>query len=482
MLLPLTLALLSSLGCRSGDKVEVDDTGTVDTADTADTGDTGTVDTGWTRPEECESLPELPLDYSTLRGFSGAEDFAFGADGGLVSVDFNGNLTSVQQDGSKTVIAPGLGETAGTAYLPNGNLIVADAARGTLVRVAPNGGSEVLFSGLSYPNGVAVSAEGMIYVADQDTGILWEVDGESGEGTQLATDLFAPNGVAIGEGGSLFVGSFGGGTVHTIPKVDGVFGAATEIGSVLDNSSLGCEAEADYCVTGSYALGQCDAELVCKPLRDTQACEDKSAGDACSTELFGAAIESACRGTELFCPYTPLSHIEPCAGKGDGANCTVQGKSGQCYGTAQNVKACYSWDGGGNSSCEGLTVGEACQQADTHYPYVGSCVSYGGPRLECEAPFGGDEGGLDGIAVDACDNVYVTEYIAGKIWRFEPGESEAEEVVKLPSSWIPNMHFGHDIGGWSSDTLYIMDRDEGRVFGLELGVGGRFPTIVPESE
>ena len=127
-------------------------------------------------------------------------------------------------------------------------------------------------------------------------------------------------------------------------------------------------------------------------------------------------------------------------------------------------------------------MGEACQQADTHYPYVGSCVSYGGPRLECEAPFGGDEGGLDGIAVDACDNVYVTEYIAGKIWRFEPGESEAEEVVKLPSSWIPNMHFGHDIGGWSSDTLYIMDRDEGRVFGLELGVGGRFPTIVPESE
>jgi hypothetical protein len=415
-----------------------------------------------------------------MRGFSGAEDFAFGADGGLVSVDWNGNLTSIQQDGTKTVIAPGLGETAGTAYLPNGNLIVADASRGTLVRVAPSGGSEVLFSGMSYPNGIAISAEGMIYVADQDTGILWEVDGESGEGTQLARDLVAPNGVAIGAGGSLFVGSFGGGTVHTVAKVDGVFGDPVEIGSVLD-SGPGCEVEGDYCMTG-YSLGQCTAELSCRPVRDTQACEDKAIGEACATELFGNAIENTCRGSELYCPFTPLSYTQVCEGKSEGANCSVEGTSGQCYGTGQGVKACYSWDSAGTAeSCEGLSDGDACQQTDTHYPYVGSCVS-AGPRLQCESPYGGEEGGLDGITVDACDNVYVTEYIAGKIWRFEPENPEPIEVVKLPSSWIPNMHFGHDIGGWSSETLYVMDRDQGRVFSLELGVGGRVPTIVPESE
>ena len=316
----------------------------------------------------------------------------------------------------------------------------------------------------------------------RDTGIVWEVDGESGDGIQLATDLFAPNGVAIGQGGSLFIGSFGGGTVHTIPKVDGVFGTATEIGSVLDDSGLSCEAEGDYCITGGYSLGLCNAELSCIPVRDTQACEGKVLGDACSTELFGAPVESSCLGSELFCPFTPFSYTEVCVGKMDGANCSVEGQSGECYGTSQGVKACYVWGESGAKSCEGLSEGDSCEQADTHYPYIGSCVSAGGPRLECESPFGGEDGGLDGIIVDACDNVYVTEYIAGKIWRFEPGSTQADEVVKLPSSWIPNMHFGHDIGGWSSETLYIMDRDQGRVFGLNLGVGGRVPTIVPESQ
>ena len=84
----------------------------------------------------------------------------------------NGLLTSRMRDGTSRVIAPGFGEMAGTAYAPNGDLILADAGRGALLRVTPNGGSETLHGGLSYPNGVAVDPDGIVFVADQNTGAV----------------------------------------------------------------------------------------------------------------------------------------------------------------------------------------------------------------------------------------------------------------------------------------------------------------------
>lgn len=85
----------------------------------------------------------------------------------------------------------------------------------------------------------------------------------------------------------------------------------------------------------------------------------------------------------------------------------------------------------------------------------------------------GWQGGYDGINVDECGNIYVTEYIAGKVWRLTPDASDIRLAAELPSSWIPNMRWGNGVGGWEEDTLYVMDLDQGRVFGLELGLEGK---------
>lgn len=456
-------------------------------------------------PEPCDELPDLPVSFTTLEGFSGAEDFAFDADGGLVSVDLNGNLTSRQRDGTQRIIAPGFGEMAGTAYLPDGNLVIADAAEGSLLRVTPAGGSEVLLGGLSYPNGVAVSPEGMVYVADQSTGDVWQVDGVTGDAEIIASKMFAPNGVALGADGTLFVGSFGGGTVHAIePAVDG-FAEPSLLGSVGDKSTYGgppCDDAkvGDYCLTKKYGLGTCegDGTLSCQTLYDTAACEGAEDGAACTTELFGETIDSACQGADGFCPYTASALIDACDGASYYGACTLpDGGEGVCAYTAQGVNACvdwgfkygkqkkykykkygyYYWYSEGN--CDELEEGDACQVADSHYPYIGTCnASYG--SLLCMN--GGGLGGLDGIGVDACDNVYVTEFVSGKIWRFGPEGGDPDEAVSLPSSWIPNLHWGTGVGGWRTDALYVMDRDEGRVFELEVGVSAKVPVHTGPSQ
>jgi sugar lactone lactonase YvrE len=85
-------------------------------------------------------------------------------------------------------------------------------------------------------------------------------------------------------------------------------------------------------------------------------------------------------------------------------------------------------------------------------------------------------GGLDGINVDACGTVYVTEFVQGLVWRYDPGAPEATIAASLPSQWIPNMHWGV-AGAWDPMTLYVSDRDQGRIFGLPLGRPGKHTTV-----
>ena len=91
----------------------------------------------------------------------------------------------------------------------------------------------------------------------------------------------------------------------------------------------------------------------------------------------------------------------------------------------------------------------------------------------------GIDGGFDGINVDVCGNVYITEYIQGKVWRVTPDGLHGDLVVDLPSSWIPNMRWGNDVGGWSSDILYVSDRDQGRLFALHMGIAGKKHVLTP---
>lgn len=99
------------------------------------------------------------------------------------------------------------------------------------------------------------------------------------------------------------------------------------------------------------------------------------------------------------------------------------------------------------------------------------------PRVLFNPPV--PDGGFDGINVDVCGNVYITEYVKGRVFRITPDGLSAEMVADFQAGWIPNMRWGHDIGGWSSDILYVSDRNQGRLFALDIGLPGKKHVLVP---
>lgn len=90
----------------------------------------------------------------------------------------------------------------------------------------------------------------------------------------------------------------------------------------------------------------------------------------------------------------------------------------------------------------------------------------------------GWDNGFDGINVDICGNIYFTEWIVGKIRRISADWQQVDLVAEVPSTWIPNLRWGNDVGGWDNDVLYVSDRDQGRIFGLDIGLPGK-PPLVP---
>lgn len=97
--------------------------------------------------------------------------------------------------------------------------------------------------------------------------------------------------------------------------------------------------------------------------------------------------------------------------------------------------------------------------------------------VEGVTPFrsGIGSGALDGMAVDACGNVYVCEFGPATIWRISPDGLTIVPLVELgaDTSWIPNMQWGSGIGGWDSETLYVLDFSANRVFAVPTGVGDK---------
>jgi hypothetical protein len=67
--------------------------------------------------------------------------------------------------------------------------------------------------------------------------------------------------------------------------------------------------------------------------------------------------------------------------------------------------------------------------------------------------------------------VYATEFTIGHVWRISPSGA-IEQLVTLPSGWIPNLRWGRGIGGFARDVMYVADRDISRLFGVQVGVPG----------
>jgi len=198
-------------------------------------------------------------------------------------------------------------------------------------------------------------------------------------------------------------------------------------------------------------------------------CEGKAMGDTCDTgDGLGICVGEA---GALYCTLP-----EPCDGKPSGADCELDGNPGVCL-SSMGYSECVDL-----TPCQDKVEGDLC----LYWGYDGTCENYDGHLLCVSSGSEGEHGGLDGIGVDICGNVYVTEYTVGKVWRFPPegslDGSAAQLVFKPHSSWIPNIHWGIGRGGFELDKMYIADRDEGRLFEADVGVRGRpvvFPTEAP---
>jgi sugar lactone lactonase YvrE len=79
---------------------------------------------------------------------------------------------------------------------------------------------------------------------------------------------------------------------------------------------------------------------------------------------------------------------------------------------------------------------------------------------------------LDGMAVDACGNIYVCEYGGAALWRVSPDGQALAPLAEFTqhTMWIPNLQWGSGVGGWDRQTLYVLDFSQNRVFEVPVGV------------
>ena len=69
--------------------------------------------------------------------------------------------------------------------------------------------------------------------------------------------------------------------------------------------------------------------------------------------------------------------------------------------------------------------------------------------------------------------MYVTDFGEGQVFRWRASGEPPEVVATLPDFWIPNMDFGPGTGGFDSDKLWVITRDGGFIYGLDIGIPGR---------
>jgi sugar lactone lactonase YvrE len=371
--------------------------------------------------------------------------------------------------------------------------VICDVAHGALLRVTPEGGTTTLMSGLSYPNGVEVDLDGYVYVSEHNAGRVRRVDPDTGDYTVIAEGLTNPNGLAFDPTHeTLYVNSFGGGTVHAIARTGGDAWETTLFAEMpTDPGSGGCDglSVGDECFL-DWGIGACaevGGDLDCQESLDEAACGGLAVGDFCVTSALEEVVNSVCADTggALFCPKVPGEVVQACVGHGSGDSCEALGVTSSCDPSWEGVLICdiTSWESVIFDACDGLAEGDACVVVEYEGYATGTCEPGQGGALSCDASWGGghwgDYGLLDGLNVDICGNVYVTEYIAGYVWRFTEAGAEPELVVETGSSWIPNMKWGYGVGGWETDVLYVMDRDSRGIFAVDLGIPGKPTAFTP---
>ena len=84
-------------------------------------------------------------------------------------------------------------------------------------------------------------------------------------------------------------------------------------------------------------------------------------------------------------------------------------------------------------------------------------------------------GWLDGIGIDLCSNLYIADYYATKVFRFDKDGNNQTTVLQGQqgsNTYLPNMQWGSGLGGWDSKKIYLPDGWNKDVFEVDMGVPG----------
>ena len=143
--------------------------------------------------------------------------------GDLYEADFGiGNVFKFTPTGARTTFATGLGNPAGVAFDPKGNLFVSDNLHGLIVKITPAGAKSTFAAGLNKPFGLAFDSNGNLLEADNGSGFIFKFS-PTGAKTTFATGLNGPAGLAIDAANNVYEANFTGNTIFKITPA----GAAT---------------------------------------------------------------------------------------------------------------------------------------------------------------------------------------------------------------------------------------------------------------
>ena len=447
----------------------------------------------------------------------GTAGMAMLPDGSLV---FNhveeGALKRVFPNGSIGVVLGGLLYPNGLDIGPDGFVYVAENSAGRVRRINPDTGEFTIVAiGLEGPNGVAFTDDpGLLYIGSFEGSGVYKLELTEPGALGHASVFARPGASELSEPVLACPDQVAGVECTSVYYQKGVCQALANVIDCMPVDPCPDLPDGDACWYPE--AGVCQSG-VCVPVGDP--CEGKRDGERCEDTLFGAGACHDYDGT-LYCDI-----LNPCDGQEPGAVCedvfygagTCEGSDGLLYCQPPNtcegllegdpcedpfyeVATCQDFGDGvlycsPPNPCTGLAAGDACEDP---YTGAGTCQDAGGytycaPPPDCfglpdgtscqppEGQLGTCEleicvpapvaGGIDGLGVDACGNVYASEYVYGFVWRIAP-DGTMEKIAELPSSWIPNIKWGRNLGGFSSRVMYVADRDQQRLFGVHVGVPG----------
>jgi sugar lactone lactonase YvrE len=505
------LAFLAAAACAGNppddsheSESDADTDSDTDTDTDTDTDADTDTDTDTDVPGACGrgDLVAAPLPYTSIGGFTSAEDFTFDGQGHHVALNDSNHLVAQDIDGHSTIIATSVvAGGAGIATLSDGSFAINDAYTNSIVHVYPDGTKDTILGGLSYPNGLEVDPDDFLYVAENGADRVRRVDSTTGEYTVIAKNIQFANGVAFGPGyTTLYVGAFGGGMITAIPRgaTFEEWGPPYELANAkyfATTAPCADKSIGDHCTATAGGEGTCTdvgaGWLACRFTPDEDACAGKSKGDACTTELEGATVASQCvqttDGHMLYCPRVRAELVDVCDGAPfEGAVCTVPstGSSGKCTTQYEGIRVCLAGadeESAVTTPCVDHASGDACHASVATGPYDGRCAAMDGTwagllEFGCKPPWvvSSSIGYLDGINVDECGTVYATDYATMDLYRVFPDATAETAIPDLPSSWIPNAKWApNSVGGWSKTTLYIANRPDEAMFAVDVGLRGK---------